>query len=197
MNEQKESLIRFYRRHQRMPGYQEMMVLWGYKSKNAVYKLIQKLVDAGVICKDSYGHITPANGFSEIKLLGLVEAGFPSPAEEMELETLSLDDFLVGRKGASFMLTVKGDSMVNAGIREGDRVIAERGSHATDGDIVVAEMDGGWTMKYFRNRNGHIYLEPANKRLHNMYPEEDLRIEAHYGRHACYVEGDGQEGQGD
>ena len=161
-----------------MPGYQEMMALWGYKSKNAVYKLIQKLVDAGVICKDSSGHITPAHGFSEIKLLGLVEAGFPSPAEETELETLSLDDFLVGRRGASFMLTVKGDSMVEAGIREGDRGIAGRGSHATDGDIVVAEMDGGWTMKYFRNRSGRIYLEPANKHLHNMYPEENLRIAA-------------------
>lgn len=172
------ALLRFYERHRRMPGYQEMMDLWGFRSKNAVFKTIQKLVDEGFITKNNDGHIAPGEGWGSVRVLGVVEAGFPSPAEETELDTLSLDDFLVGRRGASFMLTVKGDSMIEAGIREGDMVIVEKGSHAKDGDIVVAEMDGGWTMKYFRNRNGRIYLEPANKQLRPMYPEEDLRIAA-------------------
>lgn len=170
--------MRFYERHRRMPGYQEMMELWGFRSKNSVFKTLEKLHEEGIIIKGKHGHIAPGEGWGSVRVLGLVEAGFPSPAEEVELETLSLDDFLVGRRGASFMLTVKGDSMIEAGIHEGDMVIAEKGSHAKDGDIVVAEMDGGWTMKYFRNRNGHIYLEPANKRLHNMYPEDNLRIAA-------------------
>lgn len=172
------ALMRFYERHRRMPGYQEMMELWGFRSKNAVFKTIQKLVEEGFITKNKDGRIAPGEGWGSIRLLGVVEAGLPTAAEEADLETLSLDDFLIGRKGASFLLTVKGDSMIDAGIREGDMVIAERGSHAKDGDIVIAEMDGGWTMKYFRSRNGRLYLEPANRHMKPMYPEEDLRIAA-------------------
>src|SRR3989344_2858354 len=79
---------------------------------------------------------------------------------------------------ASYILRVKGESMIEAGIREGDMVIAERGSNANDGDIVIAEVDGGWTMKYFRRRGARIYLEPANIAMQPIYPEEELRIAA-------------------
>ncbi len=178
MEEQKEKLLNFYRRTRRMPGYKELMSLWGFKSKNAVYKMIEKLVDIGIIRKDRDGHITPAIGFDEVKMLGTVEAGIPSSAEEVLTDTVSLDDLLIENKEASYILRVKGESMIEAGIRDGDMVIAERGSHANDGDIVIAEVDGGWTMKYFRKRGSRIYLEPANRTMHPIYPEEELRIAA-------------------
>ncbi|MCI0565641.1 LexA family transcriptional regulator [bacterium] len=161
-----------------MPGYQEIMDLLGFKSKNAVYKLINKLIDDGIVGKDSKGKLIPNKLFGEIPLLGVVEAGFPSPAEEDLADTINFDDFLIENRGATYILTVKGDSMIDAGIHEGDMVIAERGSEPRDGDIVIAELDGGWTMKYLRKKGNQTYLEPANKRLKNMYPKEGLHVAA-------------------
>lgn len=174
----KNKIIQFYRENKRMPAYTEIMKLLGFKSKNAVYKLINKLVGEGVLDKDSSGRIVPNKLFGEIPMLGLVEAGFPSVAEEELSDTMSLDEYLIENKEASYLLEVKGDSMIDAGIQEGDLVIAERRNNPKDGDIVIAEVDGGWTMKYFRKKGNQIYLEPANKNFSNIYPENDMKIAA-------------------
>jgi repressor LexA len=91
---------------------------------------------------------------------------------------LSIEDYLIKEKDSTYMLRVKGDSMIEAGIHEGDLVIAVRRNDAKDGDIVIAEVDGGWTMKYFRKKNGKTYLEPANKAYSAIFPEYDLHIGA-------------------
>ena len=174
----KQKIISFYRSHKRMPGYKEIMDLVGFKSKNAVYKLINKLVEEGVVNKDSKGKLTPNKLIGEVPVLGLVEAGFPSVAEEELVDTMSIDEYLIERKESTYMLEVKGESMIDAGIQEGDLVIAERGREPKIGDIVIAEVDGGWTMKYYKKKDGQIYLEPANKDFKPIYPKEDLKIAA-------------------
>lgn len=162
-----------------MPSYQEIMSLLGFKSKNAVYKLVNKLVAEGVVSKDSQGRLTPNNLIGEIPLLGLVEAGIPTTAEESVLDTMSLDSYLISDPSKTYILEVKGDSMIEAGIQEGDLVIVERKNEPKDGDIVVAEVDGGWTMKYLRKKPGkRLFLEPANKNYKPIYPEYDLKIAA-------------------
>ena len=161
-----------------MPGYQEIMNLVGFKSKNAVYKLINKLVEEGILNKDSKGKLTPNKLFGEIPLLGLVEAGFPTDAGEAMTDTLSLDDYLIEHKDSSYLLEVKGDSMIDEGIKEGDLVLVERKGEAEDGDIVIAEIDGGWTMKYLRKKNGKVFLEAANSKYKPMYPTYGFRIAA-------------------
>jgi SOS regulatory protein LexA len=161
-----------------MPGYSEIMSLVGFKSKNAVFKLITKLVDDGVVVKDSSGRLSPKNLFGQVPVLGLVEAGIPSVAEADALDQTSLDELLIEDIGNTYLLEVKGDSMIEEGIIEGDLVVAERREHARDMDIVIAEVDGGWTMKYFRTKNNKIWLEPANKNYKPIYPEESFRIAA-------------------
>lgn len=178
MNSYKDKIFGFYSRYRRMPNYQEIMDLVGFKSKNAVYKLIDKLIDEGVVTKDSKGKLSPTKMIGEIPLLGLVEAGFPTTAEEEVLETLSLDSYLIKHRDSSYLLEVKGDSMIDEGIKEGDLVIVERNGVAKDGDIVIAEVDGGWTMKYFKKKGNQIYLMPANKNYKPIYPEYDLKIAA-------------------
>lgn len=174
----KNKILSFYRDHRRMPGYKEMMSLLGFKSKNAVYKLINKLVLEGVVSKDRDGHLIPLKLFGETPMLGIVEAGFPTAAEEELSDTISLDDFLIENKEATYILKVKGESMIDAGIHEGDMVVVERGPEPHVGDIVIAEVDGGWTMKYYRKDGGKVYLEPANKKMKNIYPEQELKIAA-------------------
>jgi repressor LexA len=115
----------------------------------------------------------------EIRLLGLVEAGFPTAAEENELDTMSIDDYLIQNRDATFMLRVKGDSMKDAGIVEGDMVIVERTQSPKVGQIVVADVDGSWTMKYLRKaKSGEYYLEAANDAYPDIYPEGELQIAA-------------------
>jgi SOS regulatory protein LexA len=169
-----------------MPVYTEIMKLLGFKSKNAVSKLIHKLIDEGVLDKDSSGHLIPNKLIGDVPVLGLVEAGFPTVAEEIDLDMINIDDYLIKDKDSSYLLEVKGESMIDAGIHEGDMVIAEkisgeglgRKKEVRDGDIVIALVDGGWTMKYYRNRLGKIFLEPANKNFKPIYPENELEIAA-------------------
>jgi len=161
-----------------MPGYGEMMNLFSFKSKNSVHKLINYLVEEGIISKDSKGRIIPQKVLSEIPLLGLVEAGLPTDTEEQNLNSISLEDFLVEDKEKTYILEVKGDSMIEAHISEGDYVLVERRNEAKDGDIVIAEIDGGWTMKYLRKKDRRSWLEPANKEYANIYPKENLRVAA-------------------
>lgn len=114
----------------------------------------------------------------EIRVLGYVEAGFPAGAEEELLDTMSLDEFLIDKPEATYILKVKGDSMIEAGIMAGDMVLVERGKSARVGDIVVAEVDGEYTLKYLRKRAGEHYLEAANSKYRDIHPKENLKIEA-------------------
>ena len=161
-----------------MPGYNEMLSILDFKSKNAVYKLIQKMVEDGTVSKDSRGRIIPNKLVGEVPFLGLVEAGIPTVAEADISDTMSIDEYLIQNKEGTYILEVKGDSMIEEGIKEGDLVIVERKDEPKDGDIVIAEVDGGWTMKYFRKEKTRVYLEPANKKYKNIYPEYDLKIAA-------------------
>jgi SOS regulatory protein LexA len=154
------------------------MRLIGFKSKNAVHKLINKLVDEGIVSRDSSGHLVPNKMIGEVPMLGLVEAGFPTATEEALTDTINLDDYLIENKEATYLLEVKGDSMIDAGIQEGDFVIAERCNQPKDGDIVIAFVDGGWTMKYFRKKKSLVFLEPANKNYQPIYPAQMLEVAA-------------------
>ncbi len=176
MEHYKKQLYTFYHTHRRMPGYSEMCELFGFASKNAVAKVVDKLVDAGVIHKDAKGKLLPLSLGDEVPLLGYVEAGFPSPAEEMALDRITMTDLLLDTKDPVYLLRVKGDSMIDAGIFEGDLLLVERTEHVRVGDIVVANMDGEWTVKYLREKRGRRYLEPANEDYPDLYPEHSLEI---------------------
>jgi SOS regulatory protein LexA len=178
MEKHYRKILEFYRTSKRMPGYQEIMEMTGFHSKNAVFRLINRLVKAGFIEKDSQGHIIPRRIFGITRVLGVVEAGFPSPAEEELLDTMSLDEFLISNKEATFILKVSGNSMIDAGIMPKDLVLVERTNEANPGDIIIAEVDGKWTMKYLRKKGKHLYLEAANKKYAPIYPEEELIISA-------------------
>lgn len=85
----------------------------------------------------------------ELKKRGVVEAGFPASAEEELVDTMSLDEFLLGNKEATYLLNVKSDSMRDAGILSGDMLVVERGKDARKSDIVIVLSDGAYSMKYF------------------------------------------------
>lgn len=166
----------FYRREGRVPTYDEMGKALGYRSKGTVSALMQKLHEAGFVVK-RHRRITPTGKLTGgIRLLGAVQAGFPSPAEEELRDAISLDEFLVKKPDATFMLTVSGDSMIEAGIHPGDLVLVERGATPKNRDIVVAQVDDEWTLKYFIRDSHGVRLEPANKRYKPIVPSRNLAI---------------------
>ncbi len=176
----RDEMAAFYRKNKRMPTFSELMTLWGYKTKSAVNYKLEQMIDAGLVRKDKTGRLIPYKMEDEVglPLLGLVEAGFPSPAEEELLDVMSFDEYLTPNKESSYILKVKGDSMIDAGIREGDMVIVERRASYKVGQIVIASVDGEYTMKYYRKSGDTVYLEPANERYKPIYPKESFRIEA-------------------
>ena len=161
-----------------MPTYSELAKLFGFASKNAAHQLAAHLIEQGVLARGARGELLPTNLATELPLLGTVQAGFPSPAEEETVDTLPLEEYLMPRREATYLFRVRGDSMINAGIMEGDLALVERGRSPRDGDIVLAEIDREWTLKYLRKRSGKVWLEPANKKYKPIYPNETLQIPA-------------------
>jgi len=175
-----QPIIRFYRQQKRMPSFRELATLWKVKSTNAVHKTILKLIEYGYLTKDrKTGELLPGRAFKHIRILGSITAGFPSPAEEELGDTIDLYELLIKNPEATYVLKAQGNSMIGAGIFDGDMVLVKRTNTAKEGDIVIARIDGdGYTMKYLKKHAGKFYLEPANKNYKPIYPRQELKIEA-------------------
>ena len=100
-----------------------------------------------------------------------ISAGFPSPADDYTEENIDLNEHLISNPFSTFFLRVKGDSMINAGIKDNDLVIVDKSLTAKPGNIIIAMIDGEFTIKKLSINNNELYLKAEN---HN-YP--DFRFE--------------------
>ncbi|MBN1493966.1 MAG: repressor LexA [Candidatus Omnitrophica bacterium] len=165
----------FWLEHGRMPSFAELQALFGYRSKGGVSRLMEHLIKRGIVGRDAAGRLVATSVLrGSVKVLGVVQAGFPSPAEEELIDIISLDQFLIKKPEASYLIKVTGDSMIDAGIHPGDLVVVERGKDPRQGDIVIAEVDGNWTMKYYHKRGRSVILKAANKDYPAITPTREL-----------------------
>jgi len=177
MLEQKLNQIKkFYFKYKRLPSYSEMLKLFGFSSKKSIRDVVYKLIDNGLLKKQGT-KLAPTNKFFSLPVLGLVKAGFPILADETR-DYLSLDEYLIENPHSSFLLKVSGDSLIEAGIYDGDYVIIEKNRKPIIGDIVLAEIDKEWTLKILKKnrRTGKIFLQPANQKYPAIYPKHSLEI---------------------
>ena len=151
------------------PSYREIQEHFGYKAVGTVQDHVRALREKGYL-EPAGGRargIVPVNarieGTKRIPIYGEIAAGSLREAPQVELGSLVVAD--TAAKGPSFALRVVGDSMIEAGIFEGDHLIVERGSRVRHGDIVVALLNGETTVKYYERRDGQIYLVPANREM--------------------------------
>lgn len=107
-----------------------------------------------------------------------IRAGFPSPADDYVGDTLDLNDHLMPRKEASFLLRAKGESMIGVGIHDGDLLVIDRSINPSNGCVVIATVDGQFTVKTLEKKRGKIRLMPANPDFEpiEMKDEQELQI---------------------
>jgi len=102
-----------------------------------------------------------------------VSAGFPSPADDYTEENIDLNEYLISNPFSTFFLRVRGDSMINAGIKDKDLIIVDKSLIAKPGNIIIAMIDGEFTVKRLSIKNDELYLKAEN----NNYP--DFRFKNH------------------
>ena len=166
----------YYARNKVLPSYSAIAELLGMKSRASVQQLTTRLKENGYLDDKVPRRLVPTSKFFERPLVGSAPAGFPSPAEEALGDAISIDDYLVEHPSATVLVQVDGDSMINAGINSGDIMIVRRESRPRVDRIIVAVVDGEFTIKHLRKDKQGYYLEPANPVYPIIRPETDLNM---------------------
>lgn len=185
LTERQEAILEVISRHCRDRGYpptvREIGLAVGLASPSTVHAHLAKLEAAGRIRRDptkpramyvcsagGEGTVTgaPRREVRALPLVGSVAAGAPRLAEQ------DVEDWVTAPFEGDFVLRVTGDSMVNAGILDGDLVVVRRQQVAEDGEIVVAQMEDEATVKRLRREGGRVVLQPENDAYEPIVPDE-------------------------
>jgi SOS regulatory protein LexA len=166
-----EKLQDYYARNQVLPSYAAIGKLIGLKSTSSVSAFLHRLKAEGYV-ETTARRLRPNARFFERPLMqSRVAAGLPSRADDGPSEGLAIDAHLVRHPSRTFLITVKGDSMVDAGLMPGDTVIVEKSATADDGAIVVALVDDAYTVKRLVRENRRYVLKPENKAYPVLRPD--------------------------
>ncbi len=178
-------LVDYYNENNVYPTFDEMRDSLKIKSKSGIHKLLSSLEEKGYVNRLPHKaralSINSSENESEKNLpfLGRIAAGNPIEAITGSFEQISVPNYLINNKDEHFSLEVSGDSMVDAGIFDGDIVIIRKTEAANSGDIVVALIDQNEvTLKRFRSFKNSIALEPANKNYKiRLFGEDRVKIQ--------------------
>ena len=166
----------YYAKHRVLPSYARIGALVGLNSKASVAEMVLRLKGEGFLQSTPDRRLKPGKRFFERPVAEHVRAGMPSPAADTAAETLTIDAHLVANPSRTLLIKVKGDSMIDAGILDGDTVVVEKRTAANVGDIVVAILDNEFTLKRLARDKGRIVLRPENKAYPVIRPKDDLEI---------------------
>lgn len=177
-NEYLDRLRDYYAEHRRIPSFQRIADLMGFASKSPASKLMDRLGAAGFLERtpDDEAWIPAARFFERTLADTAVRAGAPDMIEDSQGEHFLIDQYLVRAPSQTVMVPVKGDSMINAGIHDGDLVVVKRSHTANPGDFVVAIVDNEFTLKELGLEKGQYLLKPHNPAYPVIRPQGELKI---------------------
>lgn len=171
------TLQSYYAEHRVLPSYARLMSLLGFASKSAVKKVLERLEGTGMLERTADGDWAPSERFFDRAIATQpVPAGMPISADSDVHEQITIDRFLIQQPNKTVLIRVKGDSMVDAGIHDGDLAVVERKTEATQGDIVVAVVDDQFTLKTLARDKDGYHLLPANPNYPVIRPNGKLEI---------------------
>ena len=173
-----EKLQDYYAEHKVIPSYSVLAGLWGVSAKSWVSQCVKRLEEAGYLEWTPDRQLKPGKRFFERRVAhDPVQAGLPNPALADGFDYVpSIDDMVVRVPSRTELIRVKGDSMIEAGIHEGDWLVVEKQPHANVGEIVVAIVDNEFTVKYLGREKAGFVLKPANKAYPVIRPRGRLEI---------------------
>lgn len=168
----------YYVDARRIPSHQRIAELMGFASKTAAKKLLERLEKAGFVERtpDDDAWIPSSRFFERILAATPVRAGGPDMIEGTQGDLFFVDQYLVRQPSRTVMVPVKGDSMIDAGIQEGDIVVVERAKAAQAGDFVIAIVDDEFTLKELILEKGKFALKPHNPAYPIIRPQGQLEI---------------------
>ena len=166
----------YYARWHSLPAYAALQAVLGLTSRAGIGKVLKRLREAGYLERTPAGRWTPTSRFFERPLADApVPAGLPTLSGDSG-EACSIDAWLIQQPSRTVLIPVTGDSMVEAGIHPGDRVVVERDTSARPGDVVIAVVDGEFTLKTLAVEDGVAVLKPANPAYPVLRPGDRLQI---------------------
>ena len=172
-----DKLQDYYAEHKVIPSYSVLASLWGLSAKSWVGECVTRMKDAGYLDMTPDKQLKPGARFFERRLANSsVQAGLPNPALDDGYDLVTIDDYLVRQPSKTTLVRVKGDSMIDAGIFEGDLIVVEQQPNANIGDIVVAIVDNEFTVKTLDREKGQFVLKPANKAYPVIRPKGQMEI---------------------
>ncbi len=167
----------YYAEWKNIPSYAKLCEVFGIASKSWVKAILTRLADADFIERTPDGRWIPTRQFfSRPHAESTVQAGMPVSVTATQGEYFVIDEMLVDTPSKTTLITVKGDSMVDAGIQDGDVAVVEKRLTANIGDIVVAIVDNDFTLKTLDKENGAFILRPANPAYPVIRPQGTLEI---------------------
>jgi repressor LexA len=167
----------YYAEWKSIPSYSSLCGILGIASKSWVKAVLDRLAKAGFVERTPEGVWVPTRQFFARPLAeSAVQAGMPVSVMATQGDYFLIDEMLVTTPSLTTMIPVKGDSMMNAGIHDGDVAIVEKRHLAREGDIVVAIVDGDFTLKTLGRERGKYVLLPANPAFPIIRPQGTLEI---------------------
>lgn len=142
----------------------------GFRAKNAAVKLASRLSQAGYLRLSPNGRLAPGEKFFEHPLASSVRASAPDIIDGYDLESISIDRYLIDKPSKTLLVKVRGDSMKDAGIYDGDIAVVERSEAAHKGEFVVARIDGEYTLKELDFEGRKPVLRPYNEDFEVLRP---------------------------
>lgn len=180
-------LVNFQQKFGYSPTLREIAAGTGLKSPATVHEHISSLIQKGYLRRlegvkrtieivdqnFAKGLITASEDVIELPLMGYIAAGSPLEPHTDPHATFKVASSMIAGKKPAFVLRVKGNSMIDDGIFDGDYVLIEHAQEANNGDIVIALVDNGLaTLKRFYKEDGKVVLRPANANMSPIYPKE-------------------------
>lgn len=167
----------YYADWKSIPSYAALCEVFGIASKSWVKAILDRLGKAGFLERTPDGMWIPTSRFFARPLAeSSVQAGMPLSVTATQGDYYVIDEMLIDRPSLTTMIPVKGDSMIDAGIHEGDVAIVEKRNLANVGDIVVAIVDNDFTLKTLGKEGGKFILIPANPAYPVIRPQGSLEV---------------------